>query len=297
MTEIEEIRQALLAGNHMQAWALYQIHQATTEHLTADAHHLGGRAAMLSGNLYGARQAFERAIAAGAAGETLGRVRLLLGECLRRTGNLAEAESMLRLFLDGMSDYPDLGSMWRAGGLINLALTYRQRRRLDDARRAYQDAAAECRQEGLRLYLGYALRNLAWVCCLLGDAEGAKTALDEAEGFCDGAGDRSHQLLGGAFAATVAGDRAEAMDLCRRIFAANDSPDGPPVDVLAHAAWLIGREALRKGDLTMAEQMAHQAVDLGQRCGGELRAMLDGADLLREVRRRRYEMEHQTAGA
>lgn len=293
MREVEEIRQVILAGHHDQAWALYQIHCVTARKVSGEAHYLGGRAAMLAGNLYGAQRAFERALETGIVGEPLGRVRLLLGEALRRIGSLADAAEVLERYLAEEEKYPKLGAMWRAGAYINLGLTYRQQRRLDGARDAYQAAAVECRREGLRLWLGYSLRNLAWVCCLLGDAEGARVALDEADGFCDGDGDRWHQVLGKAFESAVRGDRQHSMGLCQQVLGG----ENVPADVMAQTAWLLGRDALAHGDYANAESFADQAVEMGMRCSADTRVMLDGAELLREVRCRRRDAENTAAGA
>ncbi|MFZ5825047.1 MAG: tetratricopeptide repeat protein [Bacillota bacterium] len=291
MARNEALRTALLAGDHQEAWGIYQA-LCEAGQADADTHHMGGRAAVAKGDLYNARRAMDAALTAGASGRTLGQVRLILGEVLRRIGDLSEAAETLERFLAGMWEYPELGPLWQGSGLYNLGLTYRQLGRLDEARAAYIAAAEECRREGLRDLLGWCLRNLAWVLCLQGDTDGAREALGEAEGFCPEE-DRWHQVLGWAHVEAVEGWQHSTTAMCKRIIEASSASP----DVQAHAYWLLGREALRHGDHRIAMMMAEAALEEAKSFPGDNRARNDAADLWRNAKSQLHEVESGAAGA
>jgi tetratricopeptide (TPR) repeat protein len=146
-------------GRYDDAWSVYL--QLKADQMTdAEAHYLGGRAALGRGDLHGVKNAMQNAMAAGAEGQTLGQTRLVLGEVQRRIGELNEAAETLEGFLSGLDEYPELGAMWRGAGLHNLGLAYRQLGRLEDARQSYLQAADAFRQDGLTDMLGKTLWTL-----------------------------------------------------------------------------------------------------------------------------------------
>lgn len=292
MAHNEALRTALLAGDYQEAWRIYQA-LCETDQADADTHQMGGRAAVAKGDLYNADRAMEAALAAGAAGRTLGQVRLILGEVQRRTGDLSAAAETLERFLAGMWEYPELGPLWQGSGLYNLGLTYRQLGRLDEARAAYMAAAEECRREGLEDLLGQTLWNLAWVLCLQGETEAAREALAESERVRSDEWGRWHQLIGWAFVEATEGWQYSTTEICTRIMKA---PNAPP-DVSSHAYWLLGRQALQHGDLKIAMMMAEAALEEANSFPGDNRARLDAADLWRNAKLRLHERESDAAGA
>lgn len=296
----DDLRQALIDGARARAWGIYAAMclDADAEPMDAETHYLGGRAAVETRNLHAARRALEHALAAGATGTMLGKVRVVLGEVLRRLGELNLAQKQLESFLQNSADYPALEPVWRAIAWRDLGLVYRQQRHLDDALTCFRAAADEARAANLDGVLGRALRNAAWICCLLDDPDSASVALDEAAGLYESQADRWDQHLGRAHEAAARGDAVKLSKLCSEIFSAAESAvDRPPVNVLSHAACLVGREALRQGDLAVTETMAQRAVDWGAQYHDDSRPLIDGANLLREVRLRRHEMDNQAAGA
>lgn len=292
MAHNEALHAALLAGDHQEAWRFYQV-LCETGQADADSHHMGGRAAVARGDLYNARRALDTALATGATGRTLGQVRLILGEVQRRTGDLSAAADTLERFLAGMWEYPELGPLWQGSGLYNLGLTYRQLGRLEEARAAYVAAAEECRREGLKDLLGQTLWNLAWVLCLQGDTEAAREALGESERIRSDEWGRWHQLIGWAFVEATEGWQISTTEICKRIMTAQKAPP----DVSAHTFWLLGREALKQGDLTIAMTMAEAALEEANSSPGDNRARLDAADLWRNAKLRLHELESDAAGA
>ncbi|MFZ5815320.1 MAG: tetratricopeptide repeat protein [Bacillota bacterium] len=272
---IDGLRQALLDGRHAEAWRIYdQLREAGEP--GPETHLLGGRAALARGDLHSARTALERALEAGAAGSTRGQALLILGDVRRRTGALREAAETLERWLEEMpAEYPNLGAMWRGACLRNLGLTYRQMGELERARDTYRQGAAECRAENLPGLLGRTLRNLAWVCCLLEQPEEAAGALAEAESLCQNESERWHQRLGWAHVELLQGWQPSTTAFSREALAESSTA---PADVRAHAAILLGREALRRGDLAIARQCAEQAVDMAMTDRGDSRALNDAAE-------------------
>lgn len=288
----EQLRELLLAGDHHAAWKLYQeLHEAGQA--DAAAHHLGGRAALARDDYYSTRLCMERALAAGASGEILGQVRLVLGDAQRRIGDLSGAVATLEAFLAGMWEYPELGPLWESAGLYNLGLAYRQLGRLSEARAAYEAAADGFRREHLQEQLGMVLWNLAWVQCLQGDTEAAREALAESEQVRADEWARWHQLIGWAFVEATEGWQHSTTEMCKRILRAADAPP----DVQAHAHWLLGREALQQNDPKMAMAMAEAAIDAANSYPGSNRARNDAADLWRAAKLRLHELESGAAGA
>lgn len=278
--EIHEIREAIEAGRHEEALALYHVHMASAAWVSPEMHYLGGRAALAYGNQYGARQALERAIETGAHGELRGKALLVLGLSCRRVGDVVMAEQHLTTFLDEMPrEYPQLGPMWRGSALNSLALTYRQRGRFIEAREHYLAAAVEFRQEGLRNELAQVLWSLAWVLCLLEDGAGARAALDESEALRSDELARWHQTLGRAFCEAMEGWQDSTTQRLTRIMQAATAPP----DVVAHAYWLTGREAFRQSDLPKALTMAEQAIQIAQTDTNDTRAHRDAIDLRQAV--------------
>lgn len=267
----EALRADLEAGRFDLGWATYQL-MVANEIADAQTHHVGGRLALARGDLHSTRTAMQQALAAGAAGEILGQVRLVLGEVHRRIGELGEAIDQLRAFVDGIDEYPGLRAVWLGCGLYNLGLAYRQRGRIDDARATYRLAIAEFRREGLTDLMGQALWNLAWADCLAGDTTTARGCLGESEAVRGDEVARWHQRLGWAFVEALEGRAQATAEFCRAALADGSTA---PVDVRAHAAILLGREALRRGDLAVALGCACQAATLGATDPGDNRALQD----------------------
>lgn len=289
---MEEVRAALEAGRPQEAWALYQIYCTTASTVLPEMHYLGGRAAEGCGNYHDGQRCMERAIQGGATGILLAKARLSWGELLRRTGNIVHAAETLEGFLAESDDFPGMGLLMRAYGRHNLALTYRQLGRMQLARDTYLGAAEDCRAEGLQDMLGRTLWNLAWVLCLLGDTAGASAALKESESVRSDEWGRWHQLVGWAFVEATEGWQHSTTDRCKRIMSSQSAPP----DVVAQAHILVGREALRLGELTEAMAMADRAIDVVVDDPGENRTMRDAIDFRQSVLRAMKSKE-EAAGA
>ncbi|MFZ5814556.1 MAG: tetratricopeptide repeat protein [Bacillota bacterium] len=290
---IDGLRQALLDGRHAEAWRIYdQLREAGEP--GPETHLLGGRAALARGDLHGARTALERALEAGAAGEARGQALLVLGDVRRRLGEPIPAAATLEEFLAGMdAEYPELGRHWRAAGLYNLGLTYRQLHRLEEAVAAYREAAAESGLEALTDLQARSLWNLAWVLTLQGDTQRAREALAESEQIRRDEWARWHQLIGWAFIEAVEGRTARVSELTGRILRSETAP----ADVRAHACWLLGREALRMGDVQAAINLADGGMAEALNDLGDNRAYRDSVELWQEARRRQMEMADKAEGA
>lgn len=291
MGEITTLRQLYEAQRLDEAWVEYERLRSEGP-VDAASHLLGGLVARKRGDLLGARTAFERGLSLNPEGTTLGQLRMTLGTVLRETGEPLASIELLGAFLSDMHLYPALRSVAAGAGHHNLALAYRCARRLEDARQSYETAIREFRTESLRNYLMQSLRNLAWLCCLMGESPRAEECLSEVADLCETPEDRWHWQVGMAFLSLVAGDTADALRRCDAITQAGELV---PPGIMSHTYWVAGRASAQLGLLDAADSLADQAVSWSLRVKDDVRQMQDASDLKREIHQLRIYQQH--AGA
>ncbi|HYF94402.1 MAG TPA: tetratricopeptide repeat protein [Symbiobacteriaceae bacterium] len=284
---IDSLRELYDARRLEEAWREYeQLRQIGP--VEAEGHLLGALAARRKGDLRGARTAFERGLDLAPTGRVLGQLRMTYGATLREIGDTSAAIEMLELFLADMDLYPELRPVANGAGHHNLALAYRTARRFDEARQAYETAILDFRAENLLNYLAWSCLNLAWLCCLMGDAERAEDALAEAEGVCDTEELRWHLQIGIAFLEATTARPTDAIERCEGIVKKAESA---PPEVVSHAYWLSGRIALAAGQMDAAEGLAGQAVDWAIRAKHDVRPLQDASELRREIHKAKVEKQ------
>jgi tetratricopeptide (TPR) repeat protein len=291
MGEITTLRQLYEARKLDEAWVEYQRLRGAGP-ADAASHLLGGLVARLRGDLPGARAALERGLTLHPQGSALGQLRMTLGTVLRETGEILASIEILETFLADMHLYPALRAVAVGAGLHNLALAYRCARRFEDARQSYETAILEFRTEGLRNYLMQSLRNLAWLCCLMGEVRRAEECLSDVDVLCETREDRWHWQVGMAFLSLVGGDPEDALRRCDAIV--QDGVSVPP-GIMSHTYWVAGKVSAQLGLLEEADSLADQAVSWSLRVKDDIRQMQDASDLKREIHQLR--IHEQSAGA
>lgn len=231
-------------------------------------------------DLWKAKGKLEAAFDLEPQGEWLARARLLAGVVARELGDTHMALTYLHGLMSGWDMYPDSKPLMEGACLYNLALVRMQRREPHEAIRLYEQAEAAFRAQGMDDYLRQALQNRAWALCGLGDAEGAREALAEAEPVAKSQEAKWQQEVGWAYLALVDGDLDSVLELGRSI------PPEAPALIQAQVSWLAGRAFFRMGDLVAAERFADLAIQWGQE-SKDTRRINDGTELLRECRQQR----------
>lgn len=283
--ESDWLRQAYVERRYGDAWAEYR-RLAAAGPVPADVHLIGARAAERDGNLYAARHAIDGALGADPQGALRVEALFTRGVILLLIGDSAGALDDLQATVAGLEHEPNLGAVMLGPAYYNLALAFRQRRRYAEALDHYRVAIERFRAEAMHDHLRMALQNLAWVCCVVQDADGARSALDEAGSLCRSAEAMLLQQIHEAFLGSVVGGECarDAMATCERIL--SDSGD-VPAGIRSHACWVAGRIALQMGQLEAAEALAGQAVTFGLQAREDHHSLLDASELLREVRQAR----------
>lgn len=279
--QFETLQELYEARRLDEAWQEYQ-RLLEVGPADAEVHLLGALTARFlpAPNFQEARRALERAEAAGPAGVTLGKVRLIMGNLLREIGDTSAAIDCYEAFLDGIGDYPSLRSVCIGVAHNNLGSTYRCARRYEDALRSYQTACEEFRQNDFPEYLRQCLQNMAWLLCLMGNAQPAEAALVEAEDLCRTDEARWHQRIGWAYLETIVGEYTSALNRCEGIIKAEAVA---PPEIVSHAFWVAGQVALTLRQFEQAELMAGQAVSWSLRVKDDVRPMQDANSLRREI--------------
>lgn len=285
MGDLGKLRAFYESGAFEAGWNLYQTELA--EWPGPEWHYYGARCARALGDLPGARRAIMQAIALNPTGALLGQTLFTCGIILRESGENGTAAERFREALARMEEYPNLRPVMDGPTYYNLGLTLRSLGDMAGALDCYRRAADIQRREDLREQLRMTLQNIAWLLCILGDATGAREALDEAEPLIANPQGRWQQQLGMAFLVAVEGDRERALHACEAI---TNSPESVPLDVRSHAYWLAGRIALEIGQYPLALQLGQAALDWGQQAQTvDMRCWQDASKLLREIRQRQMQ--------
>lgn len=289
MGDLVELRSLYEGGQLDQAWALYREMDAAGE-AGPEVHLLGAKAAQYRGDLFGARWAVERVDQGALAGNVLGQVRFSHGYIVMRLGDVPAAVDQFRAFIADQDRYPDVFGVAEGHVWFNLGFSLRQAMQYDEALDAYHRSAAAHRRNGLFDSLCETLHNLAWTACMVGRRDLALASLEEAAPLCTSDYLRVHQSIGEAFAGVLGdeSDRKRALEICQSLIGRYDHV---PYTVRSHACWLAGRVSLDLGQLDMAEDLAKKATQYAGHDQTESRCLRDAAELLREVRARRMELQ------
>lgn len=254
---------------------------------------MGSHAAYGRKDYFKARQLAEQALSAWSNADppkTLGQIRFHLGMVTRFIGDTHVAMEQFQLFLQELSTkYPEL-TMGEGKAHYYLALTLRDRRDLEGAVTAYNQANDCFRRDGLPSLLCAGLQNLAWLYCHMNRADAARAALEEAARLLDTPEDRIHQTLGEAFLAAIDGQYVHAATLCESVFRRVERGEQVSAEEKCQAAWVAGTVALSQGNLDSAASLAGIAQNFAIEAK-DSRLMNDAGSLRRNI------LMRQQAGA
>lgn len=269
------------------AWSAYRVLVATgRDH--PEIHLQGALIATRLGRIHWAHFAILEGFAKQPTGVVLGQLRFLYAALLREMGQLDRAVEQFDRWEAELDRYESLRISHLGACYFNRALALRQLERYAESLANYETAAAEFRLREKALWLAMCLQNMAWVCCLSGQPEIARAALDESRPMSNAPPLLWHQRIGELFLASITAvtdeERRGVLTGCQALAAAVD-PDLPP-SVRSHANWLAGRLALSLDLLSEAQASTEAALLWGATAKDDNRCLADASALWRELRDR-----------
>jgi tetratricopeptide (TPR) repeat protein len=250
---------------------------------------MGSHAAFGRADYFRARHFIEKALATWSPADPLkllGQIRFHLGMVTRKIGDTHVALEQFQLFLAEFSTkYPEL-SMGEGKAHYYLALTLRERRDLDGAVVAYNQAVECFRRDELPSLLCAALQNFAWLLCHMNRPLQVRACLEEAATLVKSTEDHVHQELGEAFLALIDRRHAQATALCEGIFRRAERGEPLTPEEKSQAAWVAGMVALDQGNLEGSAALADIALALATEAK-DSRLMNDASSLRRSILLRR----------
>ncbi len=193
---------------------------------------------------------------AGPHPEAEGVLRFTVAKALMHTGDLLRAERELRRFLMLAEQLPALRKAL-PDGLYNLAHLQRWLRRTQDSLRLFREAAAAYQAQGQRHQVAQCHLEIGWSHLLAGGLAEAESELDQARAL---GADRNTELEGDMAIASalychLAGDTVQSDQICMETGSLLPRQAG-------EVAWILGKNALARGDLMRAAEylaVAHDA--------------------------------------